>query len=406
MAPPRPITKSLGSRVWQAAVGESVLAKREKALCNALLVFADWDTGECEVSMERLARTSSWSPRAMQKAATAMAKCGALHFPRGRNGGLRPNGEGIACFMRLDLSVLRSLRGAPQGPPKGAPEGPQGRTGRSEGAHAGVQKGARRAPKQPSIQPEEETTTTTTIDAAGGGGGGCAGAAGGEPGGGEPETTAAEKATETDESRAYSILTEFGVSVGKARKLAGAFSPAVVQAGINWVRTHASNMHSQPAALVIALEDGSAELHEKRLAAQCAADERRGAEAELVERRARQIEAIQIAIADAKRNARPSQQARVEQAIRNIRTAWPDIHEIVEEDILSDDMVGPDMNPVAVFKVLAGDAKAVLIERGQYTAPPDAQPVDCAQPERDRLASGDIPASGVVPPDAAAEGGR
>lgn len=197
----------------------------------------------------------------------------------------------------------------------------------------------------------------------------------------------------------FTLLKEFGVTVKMAFELSTRFSPDIVRAGIKYVKQSAhEGTRSLPGLLVYCLTEGTAAEYAGTLEIEHAEQLQRLAEAEAAERRSRHIEAVNVAMAHATWNAPASQQDTVKRAIANIRAAWPKIEQIFDAGVLSDDMLGPEMNPVAVFKCLAGKAKDVLVERGEYTPPPEGIAPLPAQTKTDGLALAEMPASVSGPP--------
>lgn len=91
---------------WLRAIGDAHdLSGRETATLNALLRFADWQTGKCWPTVAQLAAKSKSSERTMQRGIGELVVRGVVKLPAPRRGG--PRGRGTTYF--LDYGALRAL---------------------------------------------------------------------------------------------------------------------------------------------------------------------------------------------------------------------------------------------------------------------------------------------------------
>lgn len=95
----------------------------EVATLFAMLVFANWRTGECWPTVARLARVSRRSERATQRAIGELVSLGLVMVPEARRGGRRGKGT----MYRLDFVALaRMATGATSAPVTGVNGVPDG----------------------------------------------------------------------------------------------------------------------------------------------------------------------------------------------------------------------------------------------------------------------------------------
>ncbi len=400
---------------WVWAVGRSPLDRTAKLVLYALTAFIDYQTWQCNPSVPRLAEMTTMTDAAVRRALDRARKSNVICDVVRSSGGVNERGRGNTNLIRANPEVLEAL----------GQSNPRRRTGLNRIPRTGLNPIRRdlepttaRDQTLDGVAPNpirrigehtnEQTFgqinahTTTSTSEQGGGGGAGAGAVR------DPELRKAEQSENADFEASNALLIGYGVIATNARNLSLQFSPRVVEAGIEWVKKYAGNMDSKPAALVIALRDGSAQQHAKLLTAQAAAREKVAAEHEAVVHHAWRVERVAVLIADtsrALRNANDRENFPI--ALKNIRQVWPTDDAIARSAVLSDELLNDAMTkPRKAFFALARAAKDALSARQSDQTASPGQVLDRAQPKTDGLASGEHAASGVEPPPSAASTGE
>lgn len=324
------------------AVQRADMAMSLKAVCWSLLALSDWDTGaNITASLETIGRGAGLKPRATTCALRRLTTLGVVRYDFRSKGGRGKSGHGIVHRLRLVGPALESMNPARDAGVNPALRDDQPRTGRRATLHLTTKNPAPDAHNQ--TLPKEEPNPPPPQ----GGGGGCFACEEGEESGpprGEDEVLAATKA-----------LTGFGVSKGKAQRLARCHSLREVEAGIAWVRQNAGEVDSPAAILVTAIEDGTAaEQLERDTEAQ-----KREREAILAHNRCMLIQELRRWTLNSAQSAKRTD---VAQGWRLIDEAWPGDRAIAEAQVLPDEELLLNCRGRAweLFDMLLESARAAL----------------------------------------------
>ena len=150
--------KSCGHFPWFVAVFNARLSHSEKVLCWALTKWADWETGECWMSIGRLAEGAGLSDRGTRQIRDRLMGKGIISHVRYPDAKHRKTRT-----IRLNLDALKAAAAAQEAPPdlNNRNEVPDsaGTSFRLD-RHEVPLKPARGTDKQPNEQIQEPTTTT------------------------------------------------------------------------------------------------------------------------------------------------------------------------------------------------------------------------------------------------------
>jgi len=302
--------------MWQRAIAQSNLSRRDKGFCLAVLVSADFRTGETRVSMATLGNRAGYSVRALQKTARQLEARGILVYPYGRKGGIAESGRGLTPVMRLMMRPLLEHKGALSAPLKGAFHDVQGRIPEQPRAHSATGKGAASAPKETTAEQNNEKNIINPKGADGGGGGGACAGFGEDP--------------STDQEPSFELLTKFGVSAGVARTLAHRLHPGIIDAGLEWMNENGTYANNPSGLLVSILNNGTAEAKWKRQTF----EEQRVQGLALT---ARRVAALKVGVTIVRENWKWAKTSPLDERLAEIQHAFPSLTDVANEQILSDD---------------------------------------------------------------------
>jgi hypothetical protein len=212
------------------AIHRAALRPAQKAVAWSLLGLSDWSTGDqINATVEEIARGAGLRPRATGIVLEQLEALGFvvfIHKSRGRE----------SHRLSLNGPAMKAVNPAADAGLNPARRARLPRTGRRATPHP-----VRCSSFSSSEVPQPPQATARSWDVGGGGG---------EIAPGAEERAFAQPA--------YDELLRYGVSAGKAARLAACHSLEEIRAGIHWVSRFAKSAHSRPALLVNILGDGTA----------------------------------------------------------------------------------------------------------------------------------------------------